>query len=90
MELDGVDLGRDGDELADEELEHWGGSGGVVSSNLDLLGGTAESIIFFMVRRSSGTSVHSTSDTNKKNKQKGYHYSSSIQSKVPYSTVNTV
>lgn len=40
-----------------------GGSGGVVSSNLDLLGGAAESIIFFMVPRSSGTSIHSTSET---------------------------
>lgn len=68
VELDGVDLGRDSSELADEELgldcgELWGGSGGVVSSNLGLLGGAAESIIFSMVRRSSGTSIDSTSET---------------------------
>lgn len=67
VKLDGVALGRDHSELADEELcldcgELWGGSGGVVGSNLDLLGGAAKSIISFMVRRSSGTSIYSTSE----------------------------
>lgn len=69
MELGGVDLGRDGGELTDEELELWGGNSGVVSSNLDLFGGTAESVTFFMVCRSSGTSVHSTSETKYKKNQ---------------------
>ncbi len=68
MLLGGVDLWRDCGELTDEEpgLDHrelWGGSIGVVSSNLDLLRGAAKSITFFMVRRSSGTSIHSPSET---------------------------
>ncbi len=59
VKLDSVDLGR---EHCDVELcldcgELWGGSGGVVGSNLDLLGGAAKSVISFMVRRSSGTSI---------------------------------
>lgn len=41
-----------------------GGSGGAVSSELDLLRGTAKSIIFFMVFRRSGTSIHSRSEKN--------------------------
>ena len=61
VELDSVDLGS---EVAHGELDLDCGEpgraySGVVRSNLDLLGGAAESIIVLMLR-SPGTSRHST------------------------------
>lgn len=59
LEVDGGDRGSDG--LTDGELdldctEPWRDRDGVVSSDLDLLGGAAESIIVLMFSRSPGTS----------------------------------
>lgn len=63
VELDGKDLGRDSSESADDEQgldcgELWEGSGGVLSSKLDLLAVSPKSIPFFMVFRISSTSIH--------------------------------
>ena len=56
LELDTVDLGTDSSEGCGEPGRT---SGGVLSSNLDLSGDAAESIIFLMLCRSPGTSRHS-------------------------------
>ena len=69
MELDSVELGTDSSEVADGELdldcgEPGSTSGGVVSSNLDLLGDAAESSIFLMLWWNPGTFRHSISKTN--------------------------
>lgn len=66
LELDTVDLGTDSSEVADGQLDPDCGepgrtSGGVLSSNLNLSGDAAESIIFLMLCRSPGTSRHSIS-----------------------------